>query len=360
MNNKKPKVMHVVMRFSGGVFTFLQDLTSGLINDFDTVIAYVPNPNTPGNVRSHFHKDIHLIQVTSYKEDHNILADNITRNELLDLYKQEQPDIIHLHGYHAGRLGRKAFEDVPCPVLYTPHGYRFIAENFNRLSRSLFRRTEESLAGGNCMTVACSKGEFAETLAFTSNATYINNGIDLDKIDSLTKDIKPNREGLHVFTTGLINPQKNPDLFNEIASVMPEVKFTWIGDGESKWKLTSPNIEITGWLEHDEAIKRMAEGDVFILTSLWEGLPISLLEAMYLKKLCIVSNVVGSRDVIANGENGYVCDSAAAFVNAINHYKDEESKEIINNGYEDIRNNYSIQKMVDSYRSLYEKKINEA
>ena len=156
-----------------------------------------------------------------------------------------------------------------------------------------------------------------------------------------------------VFTTGLINPQKNPELFNEIASAMPEVRFLWIGDGESKWKLTSPNIEITGWLNHDDALQKMAEGDVFVLTSLWEGLPIALLEAMYLRKLCIVSNVVGSRDVIINGENGYICDSAAAFVNAINHFRDDETLVMIENAHKDIIENYSLDQMIQAYRKLY-------
>ena len=81
------------------------------------------------------------------------------------------------------------------------------------------------------------------------------------------------------------------------------------------------------------------------------------LEAMYLKKLCVVSNVVGSRDVINNGENGYICDSAAAFVNAINHYKDEESKAIREQAHQDIVEHYSLEQMLKKYDSLYSKKI---
>ncbi len=360
MDNKKIKVMHITMRFSGGIFTFLQDLTSGLKDEIESVIIYAPNPNTPENFRSLFDKEVRLIRATSYQEDHNPLGDNNTRNELKELFEQEQPDVIHLHGYHAGRLGRKAFESLSIPVFYTPHGYRFYSEDHNRLTRSLFRRTEQSLAKGNCMTVACSKGEFAEALGFSNNATYINNGIDTKKIDSTIKEIPSKDHPFTVFTMGLINPQKNPDLFNEIARAMPEVRFLWIGDGEDKWKLSSPNIEITGWLNHEEAIQKMVEGDVFILTSLWEGLPITLLEAMYLKKLCIVSNVVGNRDVIVNGENGYICDSAAAFVNAISHYRDEETKEIIETAHQDIIENYSLEQMISSYRNLYKENLKQS
>ena len=60
------------------------------------------------------------------------------------------------------------------------------------------------------------------------------------------------------------------------------------------------------------------ESDVFILPSLWEGLPISLLEAMALKKPCIVSNVIGNKDVINNKENGFICNDLDEFVTTIN------------------------------------------
>ena len=358
MTDNKIKVLHVAMRFYGGIFTFLQDLTEGLKDTCDSTIAYALNPATPPKVRDLFDPEVKLFRISSYAEDHNLIADNATRNELKDLYEEIQPDLIHLHGYHAGRLGRKTFEGFDVPVLYTPHGYRFLSEDHNRLTRSIFRRTEQQAITENSTTVACSKGEFAESLSFSKNATYINNGINTKLIDQLVKEVKQEAHPFTVFTTGLINPQKNPELFNEIANAMPEVRFLWIGDGESKWKLTAPNIEITGWLDHNKAIQEMSKGDVFILTSLWEGLPISLLEAMYLGKLSIVSNVVGSRDVIINGDNGYVCDSAAAFVNAINHFKDEGTTKIIERAREDIIEHYSLDKMIASYKELYKEKIN--
>ncbi|MBR2067088.1 MAG: glycosyltransferase, partial [Solobacterium sp.] len=176
MTDRQYKIMHITMRFSGGIFTFLQDLTEGLCNDFQQTIIYAAYPNMPQNVRSHFNKKVQLIRLNTYAADHNPLADNQTRNELKDLVAQEKPDIIHLHGYTAGRLGRQAFETLRIPILYTPHGYLYLAEDRNRLSRSLLRRTEQNLSGGNTTTIACSKGEFAETLNFTKNATFINNG----------------------------------------------------------------------------------------------------------------------------------------------------------------------------------------
>lgn len=65
--------------------------------------------------------------------------------------------------------------------------------------------------------------------------------------------------------------------------------------------------------------------DVFLLPSRWEGLPISLLESMYMKKICVVSNVIGNRDVIHNGENGLVCSTAEEFADAIKTTEDSNN-----------------------------------
>lgn len=64
-----------------------------------------------------------------------------------------------------------------------------------------------------------------------------------------------------------------------------------------------------------EALKYSLNSDTFMLTSLWEGLPMSLLEAMYMKKLWVVSDVIGNHDVINDGVNGYIYQAINAFYN---------------------------------------------
>jgi glycosyltransferase involved in cell wall biosynthesis len=121
-----------------------------------------------------------------------------------------------------------------------------------------------------------------------------------------------------------------------------------------RYKLKAKNIEVTGWLDRQEALKRAYHSDVFILTSFWEGLPLSLLEAMYMKKLCIATNVIGSRDVIRNGENGFLCSSAAAFVNAINHFDEPQTQEIVETAQQDVVRSYNLDKMAVSYIKIYQ------
>ena len=54
-----------------------------------------------------------------------------------------------------------------------------------------------------------------------------------------------------VYTLGRVTYQKNPEMFNEIAKRLPDIRFVWIGAGELEDKLTAPNIFVTGWADGD-------------------------------------------------------------------------------------------------------------
>ena len=204
------------------------------------------------------------------------------------------------------------------------------------------------------MTISCLYGEHQETLKLTKRATYINNGINTDDIDKMLEKVKSVEHPFIVFTLGRICYQKNPVLFNTIAEEMPDITFLWIGDGELKSELKSPNIVITGWVDRTEALRLSVNADIFLLTSLWEGLPISLLESMYMKKPCVVSDVIGNHDVIHNGKNGLVCRSVDEFKKAI---LSDSTSVLTTAAYEEVINDYNTVTMASKYSSIYTKVI---
>lgn len=349
----KKKILYVVEAMGGGVFTYIVDLANELVNEFDMYIAYAVRPQTPLNYKEYFDKRIHLIEVKSFCREIKPAQELKAIKEVKAIAEEVKPDIIHLHSSKAGVIGRIAFNGKDTPLFYTPHGYSFLMANYKPAKRIMFKAIETVMAKRSCTTISCSLGEHQETLKMTKNATYVNNAINVEDLKRRLDKVEKKNHPFTVFTLGRICYQKNPALFNSIAEKMPDTKFLWIGDGDLREELKSKNIEITGWVNRDEVLKRSMNADVFVLTSLWEGLPISLLEAMYMKKLCVVSNVIGNRDVIHNGQNGYVCSDVDEFVKAI-----EERKEVyVEKAYQDLLENYEVKGQATRYAEIYSRSL---
>lgn len=351
-SGNRKKILFIVEAMGGGVFTYTVDLANALSKTYDMYVAYAVRPQTPTDYKEYFDPTVELIEVKSFTRAINPIKDIKAVFEVRRIARAVKPDFIHLHSSKAGFIGRIAFNGKRIPLFYTPHGYSFLMENEKAPKRILFKAIEKVCAKRRCTTISCSYGEHQETLRLTDKAIYVNNGINTGELEVILEKVENIDHPFTVYTLGRICYQKNPKLFNEIALAMPDTSFLWIGDGELRKELRSSNIEITGWLDRKEALSRCFNADVFLLTSLWEGLPISLLEAMYMKKLCVVSNVIGNRDVINNGKNGFVCEKIADFVKAIK----TKRISIVENALEDVMNVYNSEVMAEKYIGIYEGK----
>jgi glycosyltransferase involved in cell wall biosynthesis len=230
-------------------------------------------------------------------------------------------------------------------------------ENCNAIKRILFKSIEYICAKRKCVTISCSAGEHLETLKLTKKAVYVNNGININELQKNIDKTEKINHPFTVFTLGRICYQKDPTLFNEIAKQLSDIRFIWIGDGELRNELNSSNIEVTGWVDRMKAIKYAVNADVFILPSRWEGLPISLLEAMYMKKICIVSNVIGNRDVIINNYNGFICLNADDFIKKIKTVRINDFDSVVENAHNEILKKYNTQIMASEYKDIYENSL---
>lgn len=355
---KRKKVLHIVESFGSGIFSFLVDLVNSTDEEFDITIGYGVRTETLENFREYFSNKVKFIEVKNFTRSINPIKDLKAFFEVKRIIKEENPDIIHLHSSKAGFIGRFATNCKKKTMLYNPHGFSFLMRDSSKVKRLIYWCLEKVGALRNCTIVGCSYGEYQEALKLSKNAICVNNGININKLNKEVKAFEKHNidfNNLKICTSGRIGYQKNPELFNKIAENFPNLKFTWIGDGELKDKLTSPNIKVTGWKTREEVLKIVNDNDIFILTSLWEGLPISLLEAMYLKKVCIVTNCIGNRDVIKNGKNGFIIKT--------NDYKEiiekislENYNEISKNAEKDILTVFNTDRMVKEYILEYNKK----
>lgn len=354
---EKKKILYIVEAMGGGVFTYIVDLANELVNKYDMYIAYAVRKQTPQNYKDYFDKRVHLIEVKSFGRAIDASKDLKAFFEIRKIADEVKPDIIHLHSSKAGALGRFTFNGNKIPMFYTPHGYSFLMEDCKPMKRVIYKIVESVCAKRNCTTISCSVGEHQETLKLTKHATYVNNGINMAELQEIIDRTEKVQHPFMVYTLGRICYQKNPMQFNAIAETLPDIKFVWIGDGELREELNSKNIEVTGWVDRNTAIRYAVNADVFLLPSRWEGLPISLLESMYMKKICVVSNVIGNRDVIHNGENGFVCSGTEEFVKAIKEAQ-SGAEEFPAQAYQDILNMYNTKVMAKQYGENYDKAIN--
>ena len=352
------RVLMFTETMGSGVFTLVSQLCNDLCEQFDIYLAYsTRRKETPPDFYNYFDKRVHLIEVKNLNKTSlsNIVNDIRIIKELRKIEKEVNPDIIHLHSSIAGGLGRIAFNGKNNKVVYTPHGYAHILGG-PCLKSTIYYVLEKILGLGKSITLTCCKSEDEEAKKVSKKTYYAETGVNIKDLDiSLSGVIPIKNQKFTVFCLGRIAKQKRPDLFNEIASEVPEARFLWIGDGDLRDKFTSPNIEITGWKARKEALALAKGADAFVLCSYGEAIAMSLIENMYLKKLCLVSNSMGNKDVIHNGVNGYLCDSAEDYAEKIKTAMQSFPSELTERAYQDVLDIYNTDAMKKKYIEFYKK-----
>lgn len=352
------KILHIVESFGSGVFSFLVDLVNATDSNFDITIAYGVREETLKNFKDYFSDKVKFIEVKNFTRNISFKKDLKALKEIKRILREEKPDIVHLHSSKAGILGRLALNKSKIKKFYNPHGFSFLKQDDSKFKRNMYWLMEKTIAILNkeCTIIGCSESEYEEAKKINKNSVCINNGINIQKLSKEVTNFKEKRidcNNLKICTVGRIGYQKNPIMFNRIAESFPHFEFTWIGDGDLRDKLISPNIAITGWKTREEVLEILNEQDVFILCSLWEGLPISLLEAMYLKKICITSDSIGNKDVIIDGKNGFIATEIEDYKNILESIKDLDVIEIKEKAQNDIVNRFDFRNVTKKYINIY-------
>lgn len=348
------KILMVVEALGGGVFTYVSQLANDMCNDFEVYIAYAVRTQTPKNYKDFFDSKIKMIEIKNFGQLNNLGTVVNTVKELRRIEDDIKPDIIHLHSSIAGGIGRIAFNGKRNTVVYTPHGYNYLMVGEKTLKGKFYKIIEWILGKKNCITLTCCKSEDEEAKKFSKKTTYIETGVNIKELsESLDGIIPVKSDKFTVFTLGRACYQKQPKLFNDIAKLVPEARFVWIGSGELENELTAPNIEITGWKSRGEALAMSKGADIFILCSLGEAIAMSLIEEMYIGKLCLVSNAVGNKSVINDGVNGYVCEKAEDYAKCIKDAIKVFPKDLTKKAYDDVLETYNTNSMRKKYIRFY-------
>lgn len=355
-------ILHVVEPFAAGVAIFVKSLTEAMPHDTHIILhGERRQVMTAAEVKKIFPKrNVRFIRWRSAQRSIHPLKDFRALRELYSILKRLKQrglvDAVHLHSSKSGLLGRAACRMAGIKnVVYTPHGAPFFSGN-NVFSNFLYEQLEKLGNGFGGRVICCSESEGEEYEKIGIEASYVNNGICLKSTVPL---FPPREKGkFRIITCSRIVPQKNPALFNEIASYFEEFdqfEFVWAGDGEAKDLLTARNIIVTGWLEKEDARDLVANSDIYLSTSLYEGMSLAVLEALALKKPVLLSECVGNRDVIKNGLNGDLFESAQeAILKVLQFYNNREMLPLMGEFSQQIcKTEYDMQRNFKNYRHIY-------
>ena len=358
-NSHKPVIVHVVESFGGGVFSFLRHVINGLADYQHIVIYGVQRKEFPIDFETLFPWDVQFIPWGHAQREISLIQDFKALVLLVQILKRiHSVQKIHLHSSKAGFLGRIAafLLGVGDKVLYTPHGASFLREDISRQKKFFYimlERFADALSGS---VICCSESECkAFKKIGIEKAVFVNNSCPpLTKCSSTARI----SDKVLIISSGRMTYQKNPEMFQAIAKYFAEwknVEFLWIGGGEHEAIFCTENLSATGWVSQSQVAEIMASSDIYISTSRWEGLPISVLEAMSLGIPLLLSDCVGNCDCVKG--NGFLFHS---FEEATSYLEQMISDE----GLRDrqklasmnlYKESFSMEKLLGSYRSLYEK-----
>jgi glycosyltransferase involved in cell wall biosynthesis len=355
------KILHVVEPFAGGIATFLKLLTEELGDDYHIIVhGERKDLADPDYVKKKFpKKNIRFIHWKSAQREINPVRDIKAYFELVKILRRfSDVDVVHLHSSKAGFLGRVVCRHLGIKnVIYTPNGAPFLIKNVAPVNTMLYNGFEKLayLFGGRI--ICSSASEKDEYVKRGMDADYINNGTRISK-QSFIRDKGYN--SFRVVTSGRIVNQKNPEFFNEIAVAFADLKhfeFVWIGDGEDTAILNAPNIRVTGWLSNDGVSKEIAKADLYLSTSIFEGLPFAVIEAMSVGKCLLLSNCTGNIDLVKKGINGEIYTNKEEAINHIIYfYLNKEITESMGlNSIEICRDYFNIEVTAMRYRMEYQK-----
>lgn len=240
---------------------------------------------------------------------------------LYKLFKRERPDVVHTHTSKAGFLGRLAARLAGVPlILHTIHELPQNAVR-SRKAKLVYRLLEKVAArwAHHLVTVSYANERqiLQERICPPTRLTTIREGLELEKYVPTQTPAEIRRrygipaDAILIGTAARLEHAKGYpyllEAFEIIRQQRPDAWLLCAGTGHLEGELRAkagPQVVFTGWV--DDLVSTMAAYDVFVLSSLYEGLGIVLLEAMALGRPVVSTAVGGTTDVVVDGQTGYL------------------------------------------------------
>ena len=327
-----------------------------------------------------------LAQIESLVRDPNPRLDPITLFQLYRFIRGKEYDIVHTHTGKAGVLGRLAARMAGVPVIvHGLHGSMdarnpILDRIYTHLDRFTGRFTDNFISVGEDL-----KNKYLDLgVGNPEDYTIIHSGMNLNKFreagDMGKKEIGAKRRELGVPEGAVVlgkvaglEPRKGHKYLIEAAEKIiqhrEDVFFLFVGDGWYREQIEDmvgevgieENVLFTGFREDIEEV--MACFDIFVFTSLWEGLPQVLVQAAAVGLPIVTFQVEGAGEVVEDGVNGFIVPSkdVGQLVEKTSFLIEnkDKAKQMGQKGPDRIGDRWSIETMQEQTAELYDDLVAE-
>jgi len=300
---------------------------------------------------------------------------------LTQILRDEKVDLVHTHSSKAGILGRWAAKKAGVPrVLHTVHGWGFHPGQFFPI-RWAYQALERWAARFTDVLITVSDENLLAGLAAgigrPEQYRIIHSGIDprqyrLSFLQARRARTKLQTKGLPcVLVLANFKQQKSPldviEVADALRSKVPYALFLWAGDGplfgEVERQIKARGLErhfiLLGWRE--DIAQLLAACDALLLTSIHEGLPRVVLQAMAAEKPVVATAVSGTPEAVKHGVTGFLHQphNTAAMAESLAKILTEPKlgKKMGKAGRELLKGSFLIDEMLRQIEKTYEKAL---
>jgi len=294
------------------------------------------------------------------------------------VFRREKIDILHSHGHLATVYGTIAAKMAGVPVVLTHVPGLNRSKRFRRklINWLVFRWVSKILTTGEAVREDVLQNNFALP---SDRVISLGNSIDFDRFATVRADSEQIKESLglrpgsFVFgTIGRLAPTKGYsyliDAFADVKQAIPNAELVFIGDGRLKNELQqqaknttcSKSIHFLG--RRDDIPELLRALDAFVLTSVAEGMPRSLLEAMAANVPCIATDVGGIPEIIDDGKFGSLVTPAnrqelAEAMITLAGMKEAERNALTERAKQNVEKKYRNEKIIKKLQNIYQSEM---
>ncbi len=379
-----PKVLRIINRFNIGGPTYNATfLTKFISEDYETLlVGGLPEKDESDSLHILEDYGVKPLLIPEMKRIPNFRSDREAYRKIKQIIEEFQPDIVHTHAAKAGALGRKAAKACGVPIIvHTFHGHVFHSY-FGKAKTLLYKVIERRLAKLSTGIIAISPIQKEELSSIhgickPQKIKVIPLGFDLIKFqENLPEKRVETRsrwklepDEVAVAIVGRLAPIKNHRLFLDVIELLAEkgikARYFIVGDGQEKASIEQRSkelekryglkIELTSWIKDIATFN--AGMDIICLSSDNEGTPVSLIEAQASGVPVISTDVGGVKDILSEGETGFVVPKkdAESFAEKLQLLieKKEIRDKMSQNGWNFVRDKFHYTTLVKNMENYY-------